>query len=169
MVKPDDGNASEGITWAACAADAARVVRSGHGPLLVEPYAPGRIITVGSVTLLDRVYTLAPLEYLLDDRPIMDKSWKKDPQRAPAGLEPVAEAQVRGHAATVHRAVAAKGLSRTDFILGGGGEIAALEINTNVGLGPSHDLAQAFAATGLTYDDLVICQAAGALPLPGQR
>jgi D-alanine-D-alanine ligase-like ATP-grasp enzyme len=168
VVKPDDGNASEGIHWVPSAAEAARVIQAAQGPLLVEPYTPGRIVTVGAVTLLGRTYTLAPLEYLLDDRPVMDAAWKKDPRRAPAGLEPAAEAEVRGYAATVHRAVAADGLSRTDFILGAGGEVTALEINTNVGLGPRHDLAQAFAATGLTYDDLVVCQTAGKLPQPGQ-
>jgi hypothetical protein len=55
------------------------------------------------------------------------------------------------------------------FIRGAGGEVNALEINTNVGLGPRHDLAQVFVATGLTYDDLVVCQTAGKLPGPGQR
>ncbi len=169
VVKPDDGNASDGVQWVSCAAAAARVIHAAQGPLLVEPYLPGRIITVGAVTLLDRIYTLAPLEYLLDDRPVMDAAWKKDPRRAPAGLDPTLEAQIRGYAATVHRAIGANGLSRTDFILGAGGVAVALEINTNVGLGPRHDLAQAFAATGLTYDDLVVCQAAGKLPRPGQR
>ncbi|MFY1674078.1 hypothetical protein ACN27G_29700 [Plantactinospora sp. WMMB334] len=169
VVKPDDGNASEGIQWVPTAAEAARVVQAAQGPLLVEPYTRGRIVTVGSVTLLGRIYTLAPLEYLLDDRPVMDAAWKKDPQRAPAGLEHAAEAGLRRYAATVHRAVAANGLSRTDFILGADGAVTALEINTNVGLGPGHDLAQAFAATGLTYDDLVVCQTAGKLPGPGQR
>jgi D-alanine-D-alanine ligase-like ATP-grasp enzyme len=69
----------------------------------------------------------------------------------------------------VQREVAADGLSRTDFILGAGGEVNALEINTNVGLGPRHDLTQVFVATELTYDDLVVCQTAGKLPRPGQR
>jgi len=169
VVKPDDGNASEGIQWAPSAAEAGRVIQTLQGLLLVEPYTAGRIITVGAVTLLGRIYALAPLEYLLDDRPVMDAAWKQDPQRAAAGLEPAAEAEIRGYAATLHRAVGANGLSRTDFILGQDGEVTALEINTNVGLGPRHDLAQAFAATGLTYDDLVVCQAAGALPGPGQR
>lgn len=169
VIKPDDGNASEGIRWAPTAAEAAHVIQAAHGPLLVEPHMPGRIVTVGAVTLLGRTYTLAPLEYLLDDRPIMDAAWKKDPLRAPAKLEPTAEAEVRGYAARVHRAVAADGMSRTDFILGASGDVVALEINTNIGLGPRHDLAQAFAATGLTYADLVVCQTAGKLPGPGQR
>jgi D-alanine-D-alanine ligase len=169
VVKPDDGNASEGIQWAASAPDAVQAVRNGHGLLLVEPYRAGRIVTVGTLTLFGNAFPLAPLEYLLDNRPIMDTEWKRNPQRAPAGLEPALDAQIRGYAAAVHQAVGANGMSRTDFIVGEHGEVTALEINTNVGLGPQHDLAQVIAASGLTYDDLVVCQTASGLPLARQR
>jgi D-alanine-D-alanine ligase len=168
VVKPDDGNASEGLHWAGSVEDAARIVHDSGGQLMVEPYRGGRIITVGAVTLLGQVRTVAPLEYLLDGDLVMDADWKRNPKRAPARLEPSVDAEVRTYAARVHRAVGARGLSRTDFIVGPDG-VTALEINTNIGLGPGHDIAAAFDATGLDYDDLVICQTASGLPLPGQR
>jgi len=169
VVKPDDGNASEGLQWVPTAADAIKAVGDGRGRLLVEPYLPGRIITVGTVSLASQTFTLAPLEYLLDGRPIMDSAWKQHPHRARAILEPATETQVRAHAAAVHTAVGANGLSRTDFIIGANGSVVALEINTNVGLGRPHDLAQAFAATDLSYEALVICQVASGLAFTRQR
>ncbi|WP_436528419.1 hypothetical protein [Actinoplanes sp. HUAS TT8] len=168
VVKPDDGNASEGLHWAGSVADAARIVHDSGRRVLVEPYRRGRIITVGAVTLLGQILTVAPLEYLLDGDLVMDADWKQHPRRAPAELEPSVDAEVRTYAARVHRAVGARGLSRTDFIVGPDG-VTALEINTNIGLGPGHDIAAAFDATGLGYDDLVICQTASGLSLPGQR
>lgn len=167
VVKPDDGNASKGLHWAESVTRAAQFVQDARGPMLVEPYVRGRIVTVGTVNVEGQVFTLDPLEYLLHDRPVMDAAWKKTPQRAPAELAPEMDAQLRAYAGLVHQAVGANGLTRTDFILGA--TPTCLEINTNIGLGPSHDIAQAFAATGLRYQDLVICQTASGLPRTGQR
>ncbi|MGH2751648.1 MAG: hypothetical protein ACRDK3_12360, partial [Actinomycetota bacterium] len=163
VVKPDDGNASEGLFVAAGVDELRRALRVARGTVIAEPYLEGRVFTVGVITIDRLPIPLHPIEYVLSaGQLVMDVTWKRAPRRRFAGdldratLDEMTELAVR-----LHVAIGATALSRSDFIVTRRG-IIALEINTNIGLSSHHDIAAAFKENGLSYQDLVaaVCDSA---------
>lgn len=169
VLKPDDANASEGLAYVPDAAALRAAVEEGFGPHLVEPYVRGRVLTVGVLTVEGQPYPVPPIEYVLrDDQLLMDESWKRDPVRLlPDGLDPGTARAVMAYAVTLHEAVEARGVSRSDFVVGDG-RVHALEINTNIGLSERHDIGVAFRENGLAYEDLLWAHVASAFAPEGQ-
>jgi D-alanine-D-alanine ligase len=166
VLKPDDGNASEGLRYLPHLQDVATALLTApDGFYLVEPYTRGKVLTVGVATLRSQALPLEPMEYLLaDDNLVMDQSWKREPRRALAtGIEPETRDSVMRFAVELHRAVEARGLSRSDFIVTQDGNIFALEINTNIGLSEQHDLATLFRENGFDYRALLWAHLGSAL------
>jgi D-alanine-D-alanine ligase len=166
VLKPDDGNASEGLQYLPdLETVSAALLTAPDGFYLVEPYTRGKVLTVGVATLGGEALPLEPMEYLLaDDEPVMDQSWKRQPSRALAtGIKPETRDAVMGFAVELHRAVEARGLSRSDFIVTRDSNIFALEINTNVGLSERHDLAASFRENGFDYRALLWAHLGSAL------
>ncbi|KHL00484.1 D-alanine--D-alanine ligase family protein [Sinomonas humi] len=73
----------------------------------------------------------------------------------PADLPPEVIAEVREQAARAFDAVSAEGLSRVDFFYTPDGELVINEINTMPGFTPISMYPQMWAATGLSYHDLI--------------
>jgi D-alanine-D-alanine ligase len=73
----------------------------------------------------------------------------------PADLPEEAIARVREQAAIAFDAVSAEGLSRVDFFYTPEGELIINEINTMPGFTPISMYPQMWAATGLSYHDLI--------------
>ncbi|MGO4385548.1 D-alanine--D-alanine ligase family protein [Specibacter sp. RAF43] len=73
----------------------------------------------------------------------------------PAAMPDADIARVREQAAAAFDAVGAEGLSRVDFFYTEAGEIIINEINTMPGFTPSSMYPQMWAASGLSYPDLI--------------
>ncbi|WP_258066855.1 D-alanine--D-alanine ligase family protein [Arthrobacter sp. GMC3] len=73
----------------------------------------------------------------------------------PADMPEVDIARVREQAALAFDAVGAEGLSRVDFFYTADGELIINEINTMPGFTPSSMYPQMWAASGLSYPDLI--------------
>jgi D-alanine-D-alanine ligase len=73
----------------------------------------------------------------------------------PADMPEADIARVRALAALAFDAVGAEGLSRVDFFYTAGGELVINEINTMPGFTPSSMYPQMWAASGLSYPELI--------------
>lgn len=156
VVKPDDGNASEGLFVVSGVDELRRAFGDARRTVIAEPYLQGRAFTVGVVTIDRRPIPLHPIEYVLaKGQLVMDDAWKEAPRRRRATkVDQTVLDEMIDHAVRLHVAVGATALSRSDFIVRRGG-VVALEINTNIGLSAHHDMATVFAENGLGYQDLV--------------
>lgn len=161
VLKPTETNSSIGILFAESLDVLRQMVHElpvQFGDYFVEEFMPGRIITIGVIPLdEDKVYTTPPLEYVLEHgKPIMDHTWKQRPNRvAPAMIPQDVYKKASQWARYLHRAVGAKGITRSDFIIKDG-DLFALEINTNVGLAKTNDVPTAAIAGGECYEDIVL-------------
>jgi D-alanine-D-alanine ligase len=73
----------------------------------------------------------------------------------PADMPAADIARVQEQAAVAFDAVGAEGLSRVDFFYTPGGELVINEINTMPGFTPSSMYPQMWAASGLSYPELI--------------
>jgi D-alanine-D-alanine ligase len=73
----------------------------------------------------------------------------------PAELSSEERRAVADLAVKAHKALGCRGMSRTDFILGGRGGFFLLETNTLPGLTPNSLLPKAAAAAGLSFGGLL--------------
>ncbi|MDD4628772.1 MAG: ATP-grasp domain-containing protein [Candidatus Peribacteraceae bacterium] len=168
VAKPVDTNGSDGIVYLRDRAelhDFLDGMQSRQHRYFIEEYCPGRVMTVGVIPAGTALHTTAPMEYVLHEGcAIMDADWKQKPERiAPADV-PSATAEIMElTAASLHRAIGAEGVSRSDFILDTQGRIQTLEINTNVGLSRIHDVPTALGTSRERYRDLVLAHLGTAL------
>lgn len=73
----------------------------------------------------------------------------------PARISPRLAAQAREIAATCHRTLGCRGMSRTDMIATASGELYTLEVNTIPGMTPTSLLPRAAEAAGMTFSQLL--------------
>jgi len=160
VFKPVETNSSIGIRYLAGRdkfAAFCEELPKEFGEYFVEEFVPGRVYTVGIVPASRGLYATYPLEYISNTSPIMDCIWKRDPQRVLARHLPDRAVELmHDYAERLHRFIGAEGITRSDFIVTDEGKVVALEINTNVGLSSSHDVATAITAYGDSYNDLAI-------------
>lgn len=166
FVKPARGGSSIGIAKAHSPEeiDAALEGAFAHDPkVLVEVSAEGaREIECGVLETLDGgVETSLPAEIrITGDHEFYDFDAKYRPEEhteldVPAILPEGVEERMRGLAAEAFVAAGCEGLARVDFFLMPGGSLVINELNTMPGFTPLSMFPQMWAATGLTYPDLI--------------
>ena len=161
ILKPSCTNTSIGIMLPSDFTDLEnqleKLTNSKYGKYYVERYISGRILSMGIMPMNngDFFYTNL-LEYLYEtDTGFMDENWKSAPKRSIAFDVPnnLLE-EAKKSALFLHKAIDAKGATRTDFVFADG-KLYALEINSNIGFSRNHDFPTA-AYGKKNYEDLVL-------------
>jgi D-alanine-D-alanine ligase len=158
VVKPSDQGSALGIKFAAEAADvpAALVAAFSYSSkVLLERFVDGRDLAVS--VLGDE--TLPIVEAIPVDGAAYDFAARYTIGQTrfvcPADLDAATTARAQELALTAHRTLGCSGFSRVDLMLGGGGDLELLEVNTIPGLTETSLLPQAAEAAGIGFDDLV--------------
>lgn len=158
IVKPRSEGSSVGIEvlpGKRGAEDCCLRVHRGFGDLIIEPFVPGMIATVG--ILEDQ--TLPILELLPKTREFYDYHAKYTRGETefivPARLEAKTAARVSELALKAYRLIGCRGFARVDLIVEGGKRPQFLEINTLPGLTDLSDLPAEAKAAGIAYDELI--------------
>jgi D-alanine-D-alanine ligase len=158
VVKPSDQGSALGIKFAAEAADvpAALVAAFSYSSkVLLERFVDGRDLAVS--VLGDE--TLPIVEAIPVDGAAYDFAARYTIGQTrfvcPADLDAATTARAQELALTAHRTLGCSGFSRVDLMLGGGGDLELLEVNTIPGLTETSRLPQAAEAAGIGFDDLV--------------
>ncbi len=166
FVKPSRAGSSMGISKVRDAAELATAIETAqaHDPkVLVEAFAEGaREVECGVLGSHDGgVETSVPAEIRVGGgHEFYDFAAKYLPEEStsvilPADLSEDQTARVRSLAADVFRAIGCEGLARVDFFLMPDGELVVNEINTMPGFTPTSMYPQMWAASGVTYPELV--------------
>lgn len=178
VVKPASGGSSVGVTIVHSAdafqqaMDAA--LEHDHSRAMVEKMIKGRELTCGVLELPEgeavTPVVLTPTEIIPREGDFFDYHCKyaagASEELTPAPLTAEMTKQVQDLALKAHRAVGARGMSRTDFMLSEEGELAVLEINTIPGMTPTSLLPQGAASIGIDYGLLLTTLVEGALAHP---
>ncbi|OQX20065.1 MAG: D-alanine--D-alanine ligase [Desulfobulbaceae bacterium A2] len=127
--------------------------------VLVEEFVRGREITVGvlgnaELVALPLVEIIPGEQYEFFD---YEAKYKQGASReiCPAPVAPEVVERAQSYGIEAHRALRLRGYSRTDMILGDGGELVLLETNTIPGMTPTSLLPQAARAHGLEFAALL--------------
>jgi D-alanine-D-alanine ligase len=124
--------------------------------VLVEPYLPGREITVGVLDLCGaepealpviEIRTASNEWYDYTNRYTVGKS----EHIIPAPLSEALNAELQAIALAAHASLGLRDLSRADYIVSDTGEIALLEVNTLPGMTPTSLFPDAALAHGMTF------------------
>jgi D-alanine-D-alanine ligase len=116
-------------------------VLEGHGTDPTRTSVPGECIVVRNHEFYD-----FEAKYLAGDDVRLD---------APADLPPDVAGRIRSMAAAAFDAVGCEGLARVDFFLTEAGEVLVNEVNTMPGFTPSSMFPRMWAATGISYPELI--------------
>ncbi len=126
---------------------------------LVEQFVRGREFTVGVVDL-DTVTALPVIEIVSKDGFFdFDQKYtdgKMAEEICPAKIDDELRDRLQTMAVRVHKAIGARHLSRSDFILGDDGELYFLEINTIPGLTKNSLIPKAVRVAGLNLEKLFV-------------
>ena len=130
------------------------------GPVMVEPFAAGREITVGVLDIEGEQPTAWPtIEILTAAGEWYDYENRYTPGKSehivPAPLPETTRAELQRIAIAGHRALELRDLSRADFIVSDDGEIRLLEINTMPGMTPTSLYPDGARAAGYDFESLV--------------
>lgn len=137
----------------------AEALRYGHGAL-VEPFVPGREITVGVLDLHGEAARATPvIEIRTADEEWYDYRNRYTPGRSehviPAPLAgPVLE-DLQRIAVRAHRVLGLRDLSRADFLVTDADGIVLLEVNTLPGMTPTSLFPDGAAADGMPFPALM--------------
>ena len=163
IIKPRDGGSSIGLTIAsspeALAAGIAETIK--HGPMMVEPFIPGRELTCGVLEEpgTHAIHALPPTEIVPKGGGLFDFAAKYTPggseEITPARLTHDETIRVQELALAAHELLGCSGYSRSDFILSPRDGPILLETNTLPGMTETSLLPQAAAAIGISYTDLL--------------
>ncbi len=166
FVKPCRAGSSVGISKVQRPADvdAAIDLARSHDPrVIVEAAIPGREVECGVLEGLDGAGPEAsvPAEVVVSgDHEFYDFDAKYLPDQGtrldvPADLPDQVTAQVRGLACRAFEALSCEGLARVDFFVGPDNRVTVNEVNTMPGFTPSSMFPLMWAASGVTYAELV--------------
>ena len=147
---PNGGNVHDAIAGA---------MRFG-GPVMIEPFAAGREITVGVLDLEGEPPAAWPvIEIVTATDEWYDYENRYTPGQSehivPAPLTDGTNAALRRIAISGHRALGLRDLSRADFIVTDDDEIWLLEINTMPGMTPTSLYPDGARAAGYDFESLV--------------
>jgi D-alanine-D-alanine ligase len=164
FVKPARGGSSIGISRVSDLADlpaAIATAREVDPKVLVEAAVPGREIELAVLEGRDGgpPEVSVPAEIRLTGRDWYDFEAKYlddvSSLEIPAALPPSVASELRALAARAFTALDCAGLARVDFFVGPDGECTINEVNTMPGFTPISVFPQAWAASGLSYPELV--------------
>lgn len=135
--------------------DALRRLRRMWPVVLVEQFVRGTELTCGVLDGDGGSVALPCVEIAPVPGRFFDREVKYDARLVeeivPARVAPEVEQRLRQAALAAHRALGCRGVSRTDAIATGDGEVWLLETNTLPGLTPTSLLPKAAAAAGVDY------------------
>lgn len=163
VIKPLSQGSAIGVTPVANGGDLKEGLASafalGDG-ILVEPYVPGREITVGVLDLSGQPPTPFPV---IEIRTAIDEWYDFKNRYAAKGSEHVIPApmpdeltaELQSIAIRAHEVLGLRDLSRADFIVTDSDEIVLLEVNTLPGMTPTSLYPDGARAIGLSFEDLV--------------
>ncbi len=166
IIKPNRGGSSIGVGVSARSeqlainiADLFLVVDE----ILVQPFIKGREITCGVLDhgTASSAYPLAPLEIVVPEDKAFDDYYSKYSEvggslaLAPARMSNFLFEGIRQAAVKAHQAIGARGMSRTDMIVGNDGKIYVLEINTIPGFTRTSLLPKSAGAHGIEFSELL--------------
>jgi D-alanine-D-alanine ligase len=127
--------------------------------VLVEAFSPGLAVTVGVLSIGDKLEVLPPLETRALSG-LHDYDSKRDRSKhayvCPAPVDRGTEAALQSAALEAHLRLGCSGYSRSDFMVEPDGTPYWLEINTLPGLSTHGALATMAAVAGIRYDDLLM-------------
>ena len=137
----------------------AEALRYGHGAL-VEPFVPGREITVGVLDLHGAGARATPvIEIRTADEEWYDYRNRYTPGRSehviPAPLAKPVLDDLQRIAVRAHRVLGLRDLSRADFLVTDTDGIVLLEVNTLPGMTPTSLFPDGAAADGLPFPELM--------------
>jgi D-alanine-D-alanine ligase len=164
VVKPNNQGSSVGVTIAKNKAEAEMAlpeIFKISSEALIQQFIQGRELTVGVLDqgFADSAYALPPTEIKPKSSHFFDYRAKYEigasEEITPAPLGEALTRVVQSAAKQLHRAVGAKGFSRTDLILDSNKQVFILEINTIPGLTETSLLPQQAAEAGITFSELL--------------
>lgn len=126
------------------------------GPVILEDWVSGRIVTVGIADLPMGTKVLSPVEIIPTKSSYYDQSAKYYGDKYYGYLDDLDDGvviQLKEAALSAHRLLGLSGLSRADFILDNG-KIFVLEINTIPGLGEKGNFVTAAQRDGHTIENV---------------
>ncbi len=161
VIKPLNQGSAIGVTPLPNGGDLLQPLTDGlqYGACLVEPYLLGREITVGvletdaglAVHPVIEITTGSDQWYDFENRYTQGQS----EHIVPAVLDQATSEKLQQIALTAHTALGLRGLSRADFIVTDGGEIALLEVNTLPGMTPTSLYPDGAAHLGYDFAELM--------------
>lgn len=159
VVKPVDEGSSVGVTIVRQGDNRAPITDWPYiGDALIEPYIPGRELTVA--VMGDRalgVTELRPREGFYNYEAKYTDG--KTEHLCPAPVSQETADKAKEYALTAHRALGCRGVSRADFryddTAGGPGQLMMLEVNTQPGMTPLSLVPEQAAVAGITFPELV--------------
>ncbi len=162
VVKPSKQGSSVGMSLVdspAAMEAAVRLALQHDDEVLVEERVFGTEITVGVLGKVGRIELEAlPVVEIVPRREFFDYQAKYDPAQCeeicPARISDEATREAQSLAMRAHRALACRGYSRTDLILGPKGPVV-LEVNTLPGMTMNSLLPKAAAAAGISFAELL--------------
>jgi len=156
VIKPCSGGSSVGISIVKAReeiVEALRYAKIYESKVLVEDYVAGREFTVA---VLDGralpVLEIRPKQGFFDYANKYQDGMTEE--ICPAPIPEALARQMQELALRAHRALRLGDYSRADFIVGEGGEIYCLEVNTLPGMTPASLVPKEAMAAGIPYDDL---------------
>lgn len=163
VVKPADSGSALGIVrcdGAEEVRDGVRDVLATSPVVLVERWIAGAEVTAGVLEEPgDGPVAFPTIEILTPPGAWYDYEHRYteglSEHRIPAGIPSDADVRVRDVACRAHSALGCRDLSRADFVVGDGGEVALLEVNTLPGMTPTSLYPDGAAAAGIEFPDLV--------------
>lgn len=164
VVKPANGGSSFGVSRLSgeVTREELRVAlasATAYGPALVEALVRGTELTCGVVELDGEASALPPTEIEAQAGQFYDYRSKYSQggsiHRCPAQLPEERLAEIRKLALRAHRALGARDLSRTDFIIDAAGALTLLETNTLPGMTSVSLFPEAAQAAGISFPRLV--------------
>ncbi len=162
VVKPSDAGSSIGITLAHNQDELDRGLAHAFrltDTALVEEYVDGEEFTVAVIE--ERGKTIAlPVIQIKSKNMFFDLESKYDPalveEICPAHIEEEMSNRLQESALRAHRAIGARHVSRSDFIVDATGRIWFLEINTIPGMTAESLLPKALTAAGKEFGDILV-------------
>ena len=163
VVKPSGQGSALGTTPMPNGGDVAKAIAGAMrfgGPVMIEPFAAGREITVGVLDVegeqpaawpVIEIVTAADEWYDYENRYTPGQS----EHIVPAPLTEGTRDALQRIAIASHRALGLRDLSRADFIVTGDEEIWLLEINTIPGMTPTSLYPDGARAAGYDFESLV--------------
>lgn len=162
VVKPADRGSSVGVSVVRNIQElpaALRLAQQHSRKLMVQKFIKGRELTCGVLDINGQPQALPPTEIIPKGGKFFDYKAKYTAggsnEITPARLTREQTVEIQGIAVKAHKAIGARGMSRTDFILDEDDKAYVLEINTIPGLTETSLLPQEAKAEGISFPALL--------------